>query len=238
LQAVHQIPCQHVSERLAEICQQLQKSVEADRRRQPSEAWAESIRARIQLELEIKSALAEAYDSLTQRTKELAAEIAARDTQIGELDAQLADRDADLADREAQLKEFYGRQADRDKQIEALETAAAKQEERLATLSGEVDAGQAQLRGLDAARASLTQVVGTACQVISAEHRFDKDVPLEALEASVRLISETLTERDKWIVALLDELCSKRLRLRPRKLAPHEQDFIDARRQNRGQPDE
>ena len=182
---------------------------------------------------------------MTQSTKELAAEIAARDTQIGELDAQLADRDAqladrdaDLADREAQLKEFYARLADRDKQIEALGTAAAKQEERHATLSGEIEAGQEQLRGLDTARARLTKVIETACQVISAEHRFDKDVPLEGLEASVRLISETLTERDKWIVALLDELCSKRLRLRPRKLAPHEQDFIDARRQNQGQSDE
>jgi DNA repair exonuclease SbcCD ATPase subunit len=256
---MHKISCQHVSPRLAEIYEQQQDSVAQDQAGRPRDSWWNSMLERLQLEAETKGSLAEAHDALVGRAQQLAEELRVRGVQVADLDTQLQDRDtqlqdrdtqlqgkdaeltdleAQLADREAQLKEFYRRVADRDKRIEDADASSAQQATRLAEISAEVAALQRSLRELDSARGDLAKIVESGGRIVSPDFSVDANSTLQDLSDSIRAISETLAERDRWIVALLGELASRRLSLRARKLAPHEQDFVDLHGPDAGQSDE
>jgi hypothetical protein len=245
LQAMHKISCQHVSPRLAEIYEQEQDSVAQDQTGRHRDSWWNSMLERLQLEVETKGALAEAHDVLAGSTQQLAEDLRVRGVQVADLgtqlqgkDAELVDREAQLADREAQLKEFYRRVADRDKRIEDADASSAQQATRLAEISAEVAALQRSLRELDSARGDLAKIVESGGRIVSPDFSVDANSTLQDLSDSIRAISETLAERDRWIVALLGELSSRRLSLRARKLAPHEQDFVDLHGPDAGQSDE
>ena len=234
------------------IYEQEQDSVAQDQTGRHRDSWWNSMLERLQLEVETKGALAEAHDVLAGSTQQLAEDLRVRGVQVADLgtqlqgkdaelvdrEAQLADREAQLADREAQLKEFYRRVADRDKRIEDADASSAQQATRLAEISAEVAALQRSLRELDSARGDLAKIVESGGRIVSPDFSVDANSTLQDLSDSIRAISETLAERDRWIVALLGELSSRRLSLRARKLAPHEQDFVDLHGPDAGQSDE
>lgn len=251
LENLHRISCAHVSPRLAEIFQQLAKSVEADEDSRDRAALIQSMLGRVQLEVEVKGALAEAWGSLAKHVEELSGQARQRDAQITELaarlqrrdaaiaerDARLSDVDALLADRETQLQGLYRGIAERDTQIEALEAADSDQQNRIEELSSEIETCRDRLYEFDAARMELVKVLEVGVQPVSPGISIDAGASLEQLSDHIHAIATTLNERNQWIVALLVELCSKRIRLRRRKLAPHEQKFVDGHLKSNGQPD-
>ena len=208
---------------------------------QACEVLSGEVRQRDEQISELDRRLQGAADQIADRDAKIAdrdAKIADHEARVADRDARIADLEAQLEDREAQLKEFYSRVADRDKQLESAGLDASQLRAEVAALSGQLESMGERIQELAKGRASLVEIVEAGAREVDSEVSVDEETSFEELAGFVRVISKTLEDRQRWIVGLLDELCSKRLRIKARKLAPHEQDFIAAFRKTSGSTDE
>jgi hypothetical protein len=173
--------------------------------------------------------------------KDLAATNAARDGLRQDLAATAAERDGlreVAAERERLREDLAATAAERERLREELGAArqqnegaqvqaAARQRELEQSLAVESERLKKLLDELETAR--------TGHESLRHEHGTLQEQRIE-LESRAHDIVLTLRGRERWIVALLEELERRRLKLRRRKLSQDERDFLAQQAARRAQP--
>jgi hypothetical protein len=217
LHELHSIPFEQDSPRLAAIYARLRQLLDEVGDQGPDlAARLDAMLERIRLEIEAKLEFHAIASGVRER-----------------FDAELA-RNHGLRDRLEQgmseLEVLVEQHQAQSAAVDELTRQRAELVDQVHNLEQQVAVLHAHLRTGDEAQRDLIHTIEEGKRLVADGLETDAETSFESLGEVAKALRGILRERHRWILVLLDELVRKRIRIKPRRLAPHEEQFIATHR--------